>query len=411
MKWHETKVARLAETTSKIFACIALFSIVLPTALPNIFLACFLLFSIIAGNFKFKYQLITNNSIALISLALFFLFVIGLLYTSAPTEEAQSILQKYGKLFYIPILLCAFYQKKWKKIGYICFLSSVVLMMLLSYLTLSGWSPESIYSGTYAGRDEHIVFRSRIAHGILVAYATYLFIYHAINNIKYRYLFALLALLGSYNVLIMVASRTGQLIWIVLMLFIIYQNLGWKKAILGLIIVPSLAFLLLFSSELTRTRIVELYDDLIFIQQGNFANSLGLRVLWAQGGWHIFKQHPLIGSGTGSYSTEFEQFIQNTDIENKEQFITQNPHNGYISIGSQLGFVGLLMLGALFIQQWRLSKHLQFPYDQIAKGMIITMIVGNLVNSMIFSHTQGLFFAFMTALLYSTTPSRESSKM
>ena len=78
-------------------ACAAIFSIVLPTAIPNIFLALFLISSIIAGNYKFKYQLILNNSIAIIAIGIFLLFVLGLLYTSAPIDDAQGMLKKYSK--------------------------------------------------------------------------------------------------------------------------------------------------------------------------------------------------------------------------------------------------------------------------------------------------------------------------
>ncbi len=383
-------------------ACAALFSIVLPTALPNIFLALFLICSIIAGNYKFKYQLIINNSIALIAIGIFMLFVLGLLYTSAPYESAQSLLKKYSKFIYIPLLLSAFHEQRWKKLGYIAFLSGMSLMLLLSYMTLLGWSLESIYAGTYAGRDEHIVFRSRIAHGTLMAYATYLFIHHAIDNKRMRIMFIILAALASFNVLVMIASRSGQLLWMVLMLLLIFQHLGWKRVVLGFVIVPTFAITILLSNELTRTRVIELYNDVEYIKEGNYANSLGLRIIWAQVGWDIFKHNPIMGTGTGSFETEFKKFVQKKAIVNKELYYTQNPHNGYVSVGVQLGVVGLVFLIMLFVQQWRVSNQLPLLSNYIAKGMIVTTVVGNVMNSVIISHTQGLFFAIFTALLFSS---------
>ncbi len=402
MNWHSTRAAQSAETTSKVMACAALFSIVLPTALPNIFLALFLICSIIAGNYKFKYQLIINNSIALIAIGIFMLFVLGLLYTSAPYESAQSLLKKYSKFIYIPLLLSAFHEQRWKKIGYIAFLSGMSLMLLLSYMTLLGWSLESIYAGTYAGRDEHIVFRSRIAHGTLMAYATYLFIHHAIDNERIRIMFIILAALASFNVLVMIASRSGQLLWMVLMLLLIFQHLGWKRVVLGFVIVPTFAITILLSNELTRTRVIELYNDVEYIKEGNYANSLGLRIIWAQVGWDIFKHNPIMGTGTGSFETEFKKFVQKKAIVNKELYYTQNPHNGYVSVGVQLGVVGLVFLIMLFVQQWRVSNQLPLLSNYIAKGMIVTTVVGNVMNSVIISHTQGLFFAILTALLFSS---------
>lgn len=392
-------------------ACAALFAIVLPTAFPSIFLALFLIFSIIAGNYKFKFQLIAENSVALIAIGLFVLFVVGVFYSSAPVEDAHEALKKYSKILYIPLLLCAFHQYKWKRIGYISFLSGVTLMILMSYLALAGWSPESIYAGTYAGIGEHIVFRSRIAHGMLVAFAAYLFIHHAIENTRFRYLFIVLALLASYNVLAMVTSRSGQMVWAALMVVMIYQYFGWKKTMIGIIVVPMIVILILYSSELTRTRIYELNNDIALMQQGEYATSLGLRTIWAQGGWDSFKRHPIFGTGTGSYGVEFEKYIQKQDIDDKERLYSQNPHNGYVNVAVQLGAVGLLLLLALFFQQWRLSIGLPNFYNYLAQGVIVTIVVGNLVNSVIAAHTQGIFFGVFSALLYSAYSKNDLNKV
>ena len=406
MDWHLNKFAQFAETTSKIMACAALFSIVLPTALPNIFLALFLIFLIIGGNFKFKFELIITNSIALLCIGIFLLFVFGLIYTSASIEEALSMLKKYSKFMYVPLLLCAFHEQRWKKIGYISFVSGVTLMMFLSYMTLFGWQPESIYAGAYTGPayDKYIVFRSRIAHATLVAFMAYLFIQHAIVN-EHKLLklsFVVLAILASINVLVMVPSRSGQVLWTTLMLLLIYQYFGWRRFILGLLIVPVLTIGILVSSDTTRIRIVELKNDIEQIQERDYRTSLGYRVIWAQGAWDIFKHNPIFGTGTGSFETEFKKYIDIQDIKNTPyRLYSKNPHNGYVSIGVQLGIVGLIFLIMLFIQQWRVSYMLSIFGGYVAKGFIITVVVSNLMNSFIFSHTQGIFFAIFTALLFS----------
>ena len=307
---------------------------------------------------------------------------------------------------YVPLLLCAFHEQRWKKIGYISFISGVTLMMFLSYMTLFGWQPESIYAGAYAGPgyDENIVFRSRIAHATLVAFLTYLFIQHAIVNdhILLKILFASLAILASINVLVMVPSRSGQVLWTTLMLLLIYQYFGWRRFILGLLIVPVLTIGILVSSDTTRIRIVELKNDLEQIQERDYRTSLGFRVIWAQGAWEIFKHSPIFGTGTGSFNTEFKKYIDTQDIKNAPyNLYSKNPHNGYVSIGVQLGMVGLIFLIMLFIQQWKVSYMLSTFGGYVAKGFIITVVVSNLMNSFIFSHTQGLFFAIFTALLFS----------
>lgn len=392
-------------------ACAALFAIVLPTALPNIFLALFLFFSILGGNFRFKYELIVSNSIALICIAIFLLLVIGLVYTSASMDDALSMLKKYSKFIYVPLLLCAFHEQRWKKIGYVAFISGVTLMMFLSYMTLFGWQPESIYAGAYAGPyyDENIVFRSRIAHATLVAFLVYLFIQHAItsNQLIIRALFIGLAIFASINVLIMVPSRSGQLLWVVLMLLLIYQHFDWKRIVVGLVVVPVLASGILITSETSRTRIIEVINDIELIKEGNYRTSLGYRVIWAKGGWDAFKSSPIIGTGTGSFYNEFKKYLQTKSMKNAEKYYSKNPHNGYVSVGVQLGSLGLIILFLLFIQQWRISNSFSDFGSDIAKGFVITVVVSNFMNSFIYSHTQGIFFAIFTALLFSAYSSNK----
>ena len=386
-------------------ACAALFSIVLPTAVPNIFLAFFLAFWILGGNYKFKFNLITNNPIAILCVVIFLLFLLGLIYTSATTEDSLKLLKKYSKFLYVPLLLSAFFNPQWRRYGYIAFLSGVTLMLLMSYMTILGWSPDSIYSGAYsaARQVDPIVFRSRIAHSTLVAFAAFLFLLHAIDNKRFRIIFVVLAILASFNVLVMMTSRTGQAIWISLMILLIYQRLGWKYLVISLILVPIFITGILFSIEKTKVRMYELVDNYELIKQKDYFSSLGLRYVWSHTGLEIIKNNLLFGAGTGSYKVEFIKTIEAKNIPNKEKLATMNPHNEYISIGVQLGILGLIFYLILLLKQWMLSRHLTNSMDKIAQGMIVTIAIGGLFNSVIYAHTQGIFFALFSALLYSSS--------
>ncbi len=420
--WHTTAFAQYAETAAKIMACAALFSIVLPTAFPNTFLTLFLICSIAAGNYQFKLKLIIDNSVALIAIAIFLLFAISLVYTTAPMDNAMDILGKYGKLLYIPLLLSAFYERHWQRRGLVAFLSGALLMMLLSYMTLSGWSWESIYQGRHVlNKDDttdfyqqHTVFRNTINHGTIMVYAIYLFAHHALNEDRkiLRIFFILFAVLGSYNVLLMVASRTGQVLWVVLSLLLVYQcRLDWKRMVLVLAISSLLAGTILLFSDHTKQRwgsgtAVQL--DINFIQQSDYRGSLGQRLVWLQAGWDIFKRHPVVGTGVGSYENEsakyFHREIPRTPDQIPEQYSTHNPHNGYVSIGVQLGAAGLFLLFALFIQQWRISHRLPPFSGYAAQGMVVVVVLNIFAHSFMYSRTRALFFVLLTALFFSAYP-------
>ena len=63
--------------------------------------------------------------------------------------------------------------------------------------------------------------------------------------------------------------------------------------------------------------------------------------------------------------------------------------------------VGLLLLIAMFWQQWRAARYLDTPMQQaLARGLVLTMVSGCMVNSMLLDHAEGLFYAWLCGLLY-----------
>ncbi len=387
----------------KIMACAAIFSIWLPTAVPNVFLFFFLIFWLFSGNYKITYDLAKNNQIAIISICLFLLFCAGLMYTTASWDDSSDILKKYAKLAYIPLLMYAFHEKKWKNYGYISLMAGITLMLLMSYLHMLGiLEPEDIYVGSYAGQTDFVVFRSRIAHSMLVAFGVYMYVKHAIEIPKYRTLLISLAVLGVCNILFMVTARTGIAVLFVLILHLCFTCLDWKKMIL----VCVATFLLIGSSVFVDffgfSRLNETISEVKKYQQGNYRTSMGVRLFFIEGGWAILKDNPVFGKGTGSFKTEIKKYIKEKSIIHEGSYVTNNPHNGYVSVASQIGFLGLAILLWLGVQQWLTSNCLEPVYRDAAKAALITSAVGNLFNSVLMNHTQGIFFILLTALLFSS---------
>ncbi len=80
---------------------------------------------------------------------------------------------------------------------------------------------------------------------------------------------------------------------------------------------------------------------------------------------------------------------------------TRNPHNEFLLITVQIGIAGLAALLWLFWLQWRLAPRLASPLEcHLARGLVLTMIIGCMLNSMLLDHTEGLLYAWLTGLLY-----------
>jgi O-antigen ligase len=78
------------------------------------------------------------------------------------------------------------------------------------------------------------------------------------------------------------------------------------------------------------------------------------------------------------------------------------PENQYLLTAVQLGVFGLAALLALFAAQWRLAALLATRTEtDIARGLVIFMVVGCLFNSFLLDHTEALFYAWLSGWLIS----------
>jgi len=108
------------------------------------------------------------------------------------------------------------------------------------------------------------------------------------------------------------------------------------------------------------------------------------------------RKHPLVGTGTGSFSKEYADQVAGTSMT-----ATINPHNEYLNMAVQLGAIGMFALLYLFFCEWRLAPLLPTEHERhLARGVVITFAIGCLFNSLLMDHTEGLWFAWMTGLLF-----------
>jgi O-antigen ligase len=76
-------------------------------------------------------------------------------------------------------------------------------------------------------------------------------------------------------------------------------------------------------------------------------------------------------------------------------------------VAAQLGLVGLALLLFLFWTQWRLATQLSSAREQmLARGMVLTIVIGSIVSSTLIDHAEGWFYVWMSALLFATLRSR-----
>ncbi len=94
-------------------------------------------------------------------------------------------------------------------------------------------------------------------------------------------------------------------------------------------------------------------------------------------------------------------------MKNSRVSPTSNPHNEYLLITVQLGVVGLGVLLYLFYTQLRLAAYLPGLLERnLARGLVLTVMTTCLFNSSLLDHGEGIFYAWMSGLLFAGLNSR-----
>ena len=163
-----------------------------------------------------------------------------------------------------------------------------------------------------------------------------------------------------------------------------------------------------FSSEVFSDRINLLANDLALYHEGGRLeeSSLGSRIHFAFSSLELMDEHPWLGAGPGSFGKIYAKLY-----ENESTLLTDNPHNEYLRIGVEQGFLGLLCLIALFSQQWRLSRLISPSLRGFSQGVLLTFFLGCFLNSWLRDFTEGYFYCIMSAICFAAIPLREPAKI
>ncbi|MDE2310695.1 MAG: O-antigen ligase family protein [Betaproteobacteria bacterium] len=391
--------------------CVIALGIAIPlsVALDNLLLFA-LLVLMLAGSYRAVLHTAVHNPVARASALLFAALLLGVSYGNTPLGEAADILGKYADLAFVPLLMVAGHDATTRRRAMLGFLAVMLVTALLSWLV--GLHILPIQSWMWAGcvPDNPAIFRSSITQNILMSYAAYLLFLQVreAGSSKARWLFTGLAIFAGGNVLFMVSGKTGYLILLALLTYFAWitlarrlhlsgRSIGWREgAGTGL-----LTLAVIFGTYQVSPRLHERVNKMVTefqAWQPNMHNetSTGERLEFYYNTFAIVKQHPLLGVGTGGFPAAYARQVQGKDVT-----LTRNPHNEYLLVTVQVGVAGLALLLYLFYTQWRHAVKLPSLFEQdAARGLVLTIALTSLFNSPLHDHTEGLFFAFASALLF-----------
>lgn len=380
-------------------------SIPVSVALDNLLLLVVLAGWILGGQWADKHAA-ARNRVAVCALLLFGLLALGTLWGNQSVADARTYLLKYLDLAFIPLFAYFFREAGTRRIGLWALAGSLMVTLLLSFLIKFGIIERG---GFIEGTPlSPVVFKLRITHGLLMAFAAFLFALMALEaRINWdRAVWGTLALLAAANVTLMVEGATGYVVLGLLSLLLILSRLPARMAVLAMIALFSVSAVLTVVPGPLSKRIATLVEEVRNRNPEAAApdSSAGLRLEFYRNTAAIIADHPLTGAGTGGFPSVYAEKVRGTDM-----LATRNPHNEYLHIAAQIGLIGLAAMLALFAVQWRMAPRLPSRLEtDLARGLVVTIAAGCLFNSFLLDHAEGLFFAWMTGLLYAGLKSGKS---
>jgi len=149
-----------------------------------------------------------------------------------------------------------------------------------------------------------------------------------------------------------------------------------------------------FSDNLTD-RISNINEDIVKIYNNDLDSSGGLRYGWVLCGISNIKNNLFLGNGVGSYRKLSNNCIDTKDVNLNDTFISNNPHNEFISLSTQIGLVGLFLY-AIFL----FNLYLDSRNNILAQGAFIIIFISSIFNSAIYDNILGLFIVLIIGITH-----------
>ncbi|MBN9230531.1 MAG: O-antigen biosynthesis protein [Legionella sp. 40-6] len=325
------------------------------------------------------------------AILVFFAYVVlASFWADSPFAYRISVIDKYAKILYLPLLATVFINPTTRRWTFNLFIAAMLLTCLLSFI--------KHYNLILLNNmeDSGEVFHNHIATGYMVALATYfagiLFLTANTTQVE-RIYYGLMIVVGSYQIFFLNTGRTGYVIYLVLMCFLLIQKLPLKRAFIGCSLLFATVGIVYVASPLMQVRTAALISDIKFLQQHEENTSLGFRVQFHDYARSLFEKNPLFGLGTGTFKYHFglDQPVPAWDRK------LNDPHSQYWLTLVELGVVGmglfLFFIFSLFVTALKLEEN-----KPVVLGILLAFILGCFTDSILCYSTAGMLMIVFTAL-------------
>ena len=367
----------------------------------NLIVVIICLLWLFSGDYKSKFLEIIESKLMLASILFFLLHLVGLFWTSDLLWGFHIVHKMWYFLLLLPILF-TIVRKNDIKYYVIAFLAAMIFSQIISYSVWFEFLPP-FQSATV---DNPTPFMSHISYNPILAFSIYLVLHQLFFNTN---LTKPIFFIGSFFAMVMIfnmfitGGRAGQVMFFAMLVILSFQYFGYKKLhilLLSFLLVPGVFFSAYQLSDKFNNRVDEGVSDLMLMSVSR-NTSIGQRFSFAINSWDMIQGNLLFGVGTGDFPMEYKR-INELNLRNMPfSPNTGNPHNMYILVLAQLGFIGLASLITIFYYQIKLSFNSQNKFIRdVGITLPLLMLLIMLSDSYLLGHFTTLMYVFFSSFLY-----------
>jgi O-antigen ligase len=345
-------------------------------------------------------------------------FSLSLLWTTAEAAEALGSIAKYGKLLAILLLPILLRSKLETYYAITAFVLAQLFLVSSSWMLFAGiqvpWATSKMAA------DEFAVFSTYLDQSMMSA-VTAAVCWHLRELAPGRfgkYIAIAIAVLCIVNVLFVLKGRSGHVVAIGLLSLAVMWQLKPRYRWTILIVPVLLLVILSFVSPVVqqRTNMVKKEVQAFSIKEGADVlqgTSSGIRLHFWHRAVQSISERPLLGSGVGSWSNEYNRLEQKQNSNSFKIGERGNPHQEYLQWGVQLGIPGIVLFLAFLIAVFRDTLGSDPASMRAAQSVLAALVVACLFNSSIYDALIGDFFCVALGLTlaltrYKAKPSADS---
>ena len=127
--------------------------------------------------------------------------------------------------------------------------------------------------------------------------------------------------------------------------------------------------------------------------------SSGVRLSFWKTSLEAIAEKPLVGSGVGSWATEYNRIKRSDSAVHMDLGVGSNPHQEFLLWGVQLGVGGILLLLALLGAVLHDLKKMPVPVARAGQSVVAALVLSCLLNSSIYDAYIGDFFCLSLGVL------------